>query len=112
MRLDAVLIDQPAEHLGRAIGAVAHELGRVEVEALHRPFHHSFGSQHFGLSDRRGGLDIDDDRVLDIDQVIGRIAEEGLPAVRSGPARRWIGRRDELGPDLGGSPEGRVIENR
>ena len=36
MRFDAVLIDQSAEHLGRAISAVAHELGRIEIEALHR----------------------------------------------------------------------------
>ena len=27
MRLDAMLIDQPTEHLSRAVSAVAHELG-------------------------------------------------------------------------------------
>jgi integrase len=40
------------------------------------------GSIHIG-----SGLNIDDDGVLDIDQVIGRVAEEGLPAMGSGPAR-------------------------
>ena len=44
------------------------------------------------LPDRGGGLDIDDDRVVDIDQIVGRIGEEGLPAMRACPARgrvRW-----------------------
>jgi hypothetical protein len=39
------------------------------------------------LSDRGGGLDIDDDRVVDIDQMVGRIGEEDLPAMRACPAR-------------------------
>jgi len=34
MRFDAMLMDQPAEHLGRAIGTVAHEPGRIETEAI------------------------------------------------------------------------------
>jgi hypothetical protein len=41
MRLDPVLIDQPAEHLGRAVGAIAGEPGRIEVEAVHRPLDHA-----------------------------------------------------------------------
>jgi CubicO group peptidase (beta-lactamase class C family) len=48
MRLDAVLMDEPAEHLGRAIGAVAHQLGGVDPTyfgTLNSP--HAFG--HPGL---------------------------------------------------------------
>ena len=97
MRLDAVLIDQPAEHLGRAISTVAHELGRIEIEALHRAFDHVFGGEHLGLPDRRGCLDIDDDRVVKVDQIVGRVAKEGLPTMGACPARCRISRRDELG---------------
>ena len=33
VRLDTVLVYKPAEHFGRAVGAVAYQLGRVEIEA-------------------------------------------------------------------------------
>ena len=43
-----------------------------------------------GLADRGGRLDIDDDRVVEVDQVVGRVGEEGRPAV----ARRSSARPD------------------
>ena len=39
------------------------------------------------------------------------VSEEGLSAVGSGPARRRIGRRDELWRNLGRSTERSVVEN-
>jgi hypothetical protein len=74
------------------VSAVAHEPGRIEVEALHRTFDHAFGGEDLGLSNRRGRFDINDDRVLGVDQIVGRIAKEGLPAMGAGPARRRISR--------------------
>jgi hypothetical protein len=38
--------------------------------------------------------------MVDIDQLVGRISEEGRPAVRRGPSCRRIARRDELGRHL------------
>jgi hypothetical protein len=64
----------------------------IEVEALHRTFDHAFGGEDLGLPDRRGCFDIDDDRVLGVDQIVGRVAKEGLPAMGAGPARRRISR--------------------
>ena len=90
--LNAVLIDKPAKHLGRTVGAVAHQSGGVEIEALHRAFDHAFGGENLRLPDRGGRLDIDDDRIVGIDQIICRVGEEGLPAMSAGPARRRIGR--------------------
>ena len=52
------------------------------------------------------------DRVLDIDQVVGGVGEEGLSAMSAGPARRWIGRGDELGRDLGRRPERGIVQHR
>src|SRR5215475_8262146 len=111
MRLDAMLVDQPADHLSRAVSAVAHEFGRIEVEALHRTFDHAFGGEELGLSDRRGCFDIDDDRVLGVDQIVGRVAEEGLPAMGAGPTRRRVGGRYELRGDLGCCSERGIIED-
>jgi len=45
-----------------------------------------------GLPDRGCRFDINDDRVVDIDQIVGGISKEGLPAMGSGPSRRRIGR--------------------
>jgi len=106
-----LLINQPAEHLGRTIGAVADDLGRAEIEAGGRALDHAFGGQNFSLPDRCGCLDVDNDRVLKVDQIIGRVGKEGLPAMGTGPARRRIGWRDELGRDLGRSAKGGIVEH-
>jgi hypothetical protein len=38
--LDAVLIDQPAEHLGRAIATVTEKPARIEIEPFQRALNH------------------------------------------------------------------------
>src|SRR5215470_9692295 len=40
VRLNPMLVDKPAEHLGRAIGAIAKQAPWVQVKALDRPFNH------------------------------------------------------------------------
>jgi hypothetical protein len=101
-RLDPLLIDKPADLLG-AVGA--------KIEAISDPFKHALRSEHFGLADCRGRVNIDDDRVLGVDEILGRVCEESLPAVRTSPARRGVGGRDELGRDLGRGPESCIVEN-
>ena len=109
--LDPLLIDQPVQHLGRAVGGVANQPGRVEIEAFARALDHPLGRRHLGLADRRRRLDIDDDRVVDIDQVVGRIGKERRAPVGRGPARGRIGRRDELRRHLARRAERRIIED-
>ena len=55
-------------------------------------------------------LDIDNDRVVGIDQVVGRIGKERWPAVRRRPPRRWIGRCDELGRHFACRAECCIVE--
>jgi hypothetical protein len=57
--LDPVLIEQPAEHLGRAIPAVAEESARIEIEPFERALNHALGGQHLRLPDCRGRLGIE-----------------------------------------------------
>jgi hypothetical protein len=109
MRLDPVLLDEPAQHLGRAVGAVAGEPSRIEVEAVDRPFDHALGRPHLGLADGGGRLDVHDDPMVEVDEVVGGLGEERLPAVGARPARRRIGGRDELRRHLGRRAERRVI---
>src|ERR1044071_5481912 len=78
VRLNAVLVDKPAEHLGRAIAAIAKQATWVQVKALDRPLNHSFCSHNLSLPEGCCRLDIDNDRVLDIDQIVGGIGEECL----------------------------------
>ena len=111
MWLDAVLIDEPAQHLGRAVGAVAGEPGRIEVETVHRPLDHALGRGHLDLADGGDRLDVHDDAMVEVDEVVGGIGEERLPAMGAHPARRRIGGRDELRRHLGRVAECRVIQH-
>jgi hypothetical protein len=63
------------------------------------------------LADRGGRFDIDDDGVLQVDQVVGAVGEEGEPAIRSRPARGRVGGRDELRHDRGCRAERRIVEH-
>jgi hypothetical protein len=72
------------------MGAVAQEPSRIERKTLHRPFDHGLGCEDLCLPDGGGRLDINDNRIVDIDQIIGRVGKEGLPAVGAGPTRRGI----------------------
>ena len=67
--------------------------------------------QNLSLADRGGRFHINDDRIVDIDQTVGGVSEESLPAKSSGPASCRIGRRDELGRDLGRPAESSVLEH-
>lgn len=68
-------------------------------------------ARHVRLPNRRSRLNIDDDRVLDVDQVVRGVGEEGLATVSPRPARRQVGRRHELGGDFGRCPEGCIVED-
>ena len=57
--LDPLLLNQPVEHLSRAVGGVADQLGRGEIEAFERALDHALGRRHLGLANRRRRLDID-----------------------------------------------------
>jgi hypothetical protein len=98
----------------------------LEAETLLGSVEHGARGADFGLPNGAARLDIDDDRVLSIDQVVGGIGEERvalvgvrrandsldhLPALLT-PLRRRIGRRDELGPDLTGHTERGIIQGR
>jgi len=83
----------------------------VEGEVLCGPPDHALGGEHFCLPDRCGWLNIDNDRILHIDQIVRGVGKERVPAVGAGPACGWISRRDELGDDLGRRPEGRIVQD-
>src|SRR6201993_4330112 len=111
MRLDASFVNQPAQHVGRAIGAITEEPGRMKSEVLCCSLDHALGGENLRLPDRRCRLNIDNDRILNIDQIVRGVSEERLSAMGAGPACCWISRKDELGNDLGRGPKGRIIQH-
>lgn len=56
------------------------------------------------------GLDIDDDRVVEVDQIVGSVSEEGVPFQGSSPLCRWIRARDELRLRFAGRAPGGFIQ--
>ena len=96
----------------RAVGAVGDQPLGVEAEALHRAVDHGARGADLRLADRARRLDVDDDRIVCVDEVVGRIGEEGVPLLGAGPLRRGIGGRGELRLDRARRAEGRVVENR
>lgn len=73
MRLNTLLMNEPAKHLCRSIGGIARQTVRTKIEALIAAFNHGFGCRDLGLADGGGGFDIDNDRMIEIDQVVCRI---------------------------------------
>ena len=77
--------DLPGQVLGRAVGAVGGEPLGPQAEAILGALDHGAGGAHLGLADRAAGLDVDDDGVVQIDQVVCGVGEEGVALVGAGP---------------------------
>ncbi len=82
----------------------------MQVEPGLHPVQHGLGRADLGLPDGPCRLDIDDHAMIRVDQVIVGIAEECWPLARRGPLAGRVGMRGELGLDLAGGPEGRLIQ--
>ncbi len=97
VRLDAFLMHQPSEVLGWAVGAVGRQPLWIEAEAVLGALDHGARGTDLRLTDGAAWLDIDDDGMVEVDQVVGGIGEEGVPLVRARP----LGCRVRLGHELG-----------
>src|SRR3569832_178546 len=83
----------------------------MEGEVLCGSLDHALGRENFGLPDGGGRLDIDNDRMLHIDQVVRGVSKERLSAMGASPACCRVCRRDVLGNDLGSSPKSRIVQH-
>ena len=55
---------------------------------------------------------VDDDGVLQVDEIVVAVGEEGEPAIGTCPARRRVSGRDELRRDRRRRTEGSIVEHR
>ncbi|PAV72878.1 hypothetical protein WR25_24560 [Diploscapter pachys] len=111
MRMDVALVDQPGQHLRRAVSGVGGQPLGPDAEAALHPRDHALARAYLGLAHRGARFHVHDDGVVEIDEVVGRVGVEGRPAMRAGPARCWIGRCQILGHYRCRGAERGIVEN-
>jgi hypothetical protein len=84
----------------------------VKVEAIMSSRDHRLGGCDLGLAYGTGGLHLDNDGMIEIDQVVGRVGEEREAAVCRGPPRGRIDRCEILRCDGRRRTKGRIIQYR
>ena len=104
--LDPTLVDEPGQVLGRAVGGVGGQALGPEAEAFLGALDHGACRADLGLADRAARLDVDDDGVIQVDQVVRGVGEEGMALVSAGPLGGGVRARDELRLDLAGGAPG------
>jgi hypothetical protein len=85
---------------------------RLETKALFGSLDHGLCCADLGLANGAGGLDINDDAELHIDEIIVGVREECRPFVCASPLDRGIGRRNELRHNVRCCSPCRVVERR
>ena len=75
VRRDLLVLDQPTKEPARAVGGVRCKPLRLEIEALLGPVDHGLGCLDLVVGPGRRRLYVDDDRVLNIDQIVEPVAE-------------------------------------
>lgn len=103
------------QHFDLLALAAWHEIrvggGDIAGEALLRSLDHPSLGGHFGLPHRSRGLDIDDHRVIQVDQIVGAVCVEGGLARCRGPARRRVGEVDPLKRDRRCAAERGIVQH-
>src|SRR5882762_3481017 len=111
MRRNPLGLDEPVKRRRRAVGTVSSEPVGPETKSLGGALDHGSGCAHLGLPDRARRFDIEDDRGLQVDQIVICISEERVSFVSAGPLRCRIGPGDELRRDLAGRTPGGLVES-
>src|SRR6201996_2434196 len=109
---DAFLLNQPVQHRSCPVSGIPDKPLRLEAEALLCSLDHGLRRADLGLANRAGGLDVNDDTELHVDEIVVGISEECRSLVSAGPLRRGIGWRDELRHNVAGSAPRCVVEGR
>src|ERR1700727_476056 len=109
---DALLLDEPVQHRSRPVSGIPDKPPRLETKALLRSLDHRPRRSDLGLANGAGGLDINDDAELHVDEIVIGVREERRSLVSAGPLGRGIGWRDELRHNVAGRTPRRIVEGR
>src|SRR5688572_28136909 len=96
VRLDLLLLHQPREHRRRTVGHVSDEVVRLYLQALLNSLDHFLGGFYFLVSDSACCFHIKNDSGLHINEVVGRVTEEGRAPRSRSPNCARIGERDAV----------------
>ena len=77
----------------------------MQNECVFDPVQHRVHGPDFDLPDRHRGLNINDNRMVSTDQIVGRIGKERWAFTGGDPLACWIGMRCELRLQLRGCSE-------
>ena len=109
---DALFLDQPVQHRSRTVSRIPDKPLRLEAEAFLCSLDHGLCRPDLGLPNGAGGLDVNDNAELHIDEIVVGVSKEGRSLVSAGPLGCRIGRRDKLRDNLAGSAPRRIVEGR
>ncbi len=109
--LDALLVHQPLKHLGRAVGGVGGQTLGPQAQAFLGALDHGSAGCQLALAHGGGRFDVDDHRVIQVDQVVGAVGEAGRSRLRGRPAGGRIGERQVLGRHLRGRAERLLVQH-
>lgn len=76
----------------RSLAGVGCKASRVETEPLPGSLNHSLGHRNLCLADYRRRFDFNDDRVVEVDQIVRLVGEVGEPTIGARSAGRRIDR--------------------
>src|SRR3954465_15977977 len=69
---DTLPLDQPVQHRSRTVSSIASKPLWPEAKALFGPFDHGLCRANLGLANGPGGLDVNDDAELHVDEIVIR----------------------------------------
>jgi hypothetical protein len=104
MGRDTLFLDQPVQHRSGPVSGIADNPLRLKTEALLCSLDHGLCRADLGLPNGAGGLDVNDDAELQVDEIVVGISEECRSLISAGPLGRGIGRRNELRNNVAGAP--------
>src|SRR5829696_457134 len=107
---DALFLDQPVQHRSRTVSCIPDKPLRLEAEAFLCSLDHGLCRPDLGLPNGAGGLNVNDNAELHIDEIVVGVSKEGRSLVSAGPLGCRIGRRDKLRDNLAGSAPRRIVE--
>src|SRR4029453_9653056 len=88
---DAFLPDQPVQHRSCPVSGVSDEPLRLKAEALLCSLDHGLCRADLRLPNGAGGLDVNDNAELHVDEIVVGVREESRSLMSAGPLGRGIG---------------------
>src|SRR5262249_26212001 len=96
VRLDLLIVDQPAEHRTGAVGSIGDQARGFNPQPILNPIDHHLGGFSLFCSVGRRRLNVHDHSRVHVHPIISRVRKVSGTSRRCGPARTRIGQRDVL----------------